>query len=303
MIFAAACALAVIVSAAVFALARRQAHAQVLPIGPVDRRGEDARRVPGRVRFLGTAALVAAMCGLLAWTVDGGSSHPPALPGETVLVIDLSGSITTQGNKVIARTLDGFHNYPPDRRAAVVYFSSSAAVGSPPSSPAADLAGLARLFTPSAARTRGPWGGAFDGGTLISHAVALARRVLIRAQARHGRVVIVSDLQDNPKDLSKLHDQLVLLQEEHARLALMPLPPTRESPLSLAQLSAPYRAVFGDHIIVPKPFLVAGSDGRPLAHTDILRARYPGFAVLLALVLGASALAVSFFPRLVWRLG
>jgi hypothetical protein len=294
---------AVLAAAGMFALARRQAQAQLLPIGPMDRRGGQPRRVPGRVRYLGALALVAVVAGALAWSVDGGTSHPPPLPGETVLVLDLSGSITTQGNQVIARTLGGFHDYPPDRRAAVVYFSSSAALGSPISSPAADLAGLARLFTPDAARTRGPWGGSFDGGTIISRAVALARRVLIRSQARHGRVVLVSDLQDNPNDLKRLHRQLLLLGEAHARLALMPLPPTRQSPISLAQLSAPYRAVFGDHIIVPKPSLVAGTNGRPLTHTTLLRARYPAVALLLALALGASALAVSFFPRLAWRLG
>lgn len=303
MILALACVLAVLVSAAAFALARRQARAQVLPIGPDGHGGERQSRLPGRVLYLGAVTLVAAVCGLLAWSVDGGTSHPPPLPGETVLVIDLSGSITTQGNRVIARTLNGFHYYPPDRHAAVVYFSSSAALGSPISSPAADLSGLARLFTPSAARTRGPWGGSFDGGTLISHGIALARRVLIRSQARDGRVVLVSDLQDNPKDLQHLHEQLVLLQGTHTRFDLMPLPPTRENPISLAQLSAPYRAVFGDHIIVPKPFLVAGTTGRPLVHTALLRARYPAAALLLALILGASAFAVSFFPRLAWRLG
>jgi hypothetical protein len=302
-ILAVACALSVFVSAAVFVLARRQARSQVLPIGPADHRGEQRRRIPGRVRYLGALALVTAVAGLLAWAVDGGTSHPPDLPGETVLVVDLSGSITAQGNQVIARTLDGFHNYPPNRHAAVVYFSSSAALGSPISSPAADLSGLARLFTPTAARTRGPWGGAFDGGTIISHAIALARHVLIRAQVHDGRVVLVSDLQDNPKDLKDLHRQLVALRETHARFDLMPLPPTRESSISLAQLSAPYRAVFGDHIIVPSPFLVAGTNGRPLVHTALLRARYPAIALLLALVLGAAALAVSFFPRLAWRLG
>ncbi|HZT84804.1 MAG TPA: vWA domain-containing protein [Gaiellaceae bacterium] len=303
MTVAAASVLSVLAAAAVFALARRQARAQLLPIGPVGRLDERRRRIPGRIRYLGALALVTATVGVLAWAVDGGTSHPPALPGETVLVIDLSGSITTQGNNVIARTLDGFRNYPPNRHAAVVYFSSSAALGSPLSTPAADLPGLARLFTPETTRSRGPWGESFDGGTIISHAIALARRVLIRAQARHGRVVLLSDLQDNPKDLTRLHRQLVLLAETHTRFNLMPLPPTRGNPLSLAQLSAPYRAVFGDHIIVPKPFLVAGTDGRPLERTAILRARYPALALLLALVLGASALAVSFFPRLAWRLG
>ena len=303
MILAAACVLSVLVSAGVFRLARRRAHAQALPIGPSDHRVEQHRRIPGRVRYLGALALVAAMVGLLAWSVDGGSSHPPALPGETVLVIDLSGSITAQGNKVIARTLDGFHNYPTNRHAAVVYFSSSAALGSPISSPAADLSGLARLFTPDAARSRGPWGGSFDGGTIISRGVALARRILIRAQAHDGRVVVVSDLQDNPRDLKRLHHQLVLLKETHTSFALMPLPPTRDSSISLAQLSAPYRAVFGDRIIVQRPILVAGTNGKPLVRTALLRARYPVLALLLALVLGASALAVSFFPRLAWRLG
>lgn len=303
MILAVACALSVLVSAAAFVLARRHAQARPLPVGASHAHGAGTRPwVPGRLLYLGAVGLVAATAGLLAWTVYGGESHPPPLPGETVVIIDLSGSITTQGNLMIARTLDGFHNYPPDRRAAVVYFSSTATLGSPPSSPAADLSGLARFFAPSTTRKRGGWAGSFDGGTIISRAIAVARRVLERARARHGRVVLLSDLQDNPKDLPRLHDQLVRLAQTHARFDLLPLPPTRGS-LALAQLSAPYRAVFGDHIIRSKPSLVAGTDGRPVPQPAILRSRYPALALLLALVLGASALAVGFFPRLAWRLG
>lgn len=304
-LLAVACVLSVLVSAGAVLLARRRAEGQLLPLAPErerERGPAQSRRIPGRVVYLAALSLVAVVAGLLAWSVDGGESHPPALPGETVLVLDLSGSITTQGNRMIARTLDGFHNYPPDRRAAVVYFSSSAALGSPPSSPAADLSGLARLFTASTTRTRGPWAGSFDGGTVISHAISLAREVLKRAQAQHGRVVLLSDLQDNPKDLSHLHRQLVRLAAIHAQFELLPLPPTRGNAISLTQLSAPYRAVFGDHIILSKPFLVAGTNGRPVAHTEVLRARYPGLTLLLGLLLGASALAVSFFPRLAWRL-
>jgi len=298
----AACVLSVLVSAAVFVLARRRASAQVLPIG-AEAPGNQHRRVPARVFYLGALALVAGLCGLLALTVNGGTSHPPNLPGETVLVIDLSGSITTQGNSVIERTLAGFRNYPPDRRAAIVYFCSSAAVGSPPSSPAADLAGLARLFTPEATKKRAGWAGAFDAGTIISRAIALARQVLLYAHAHNGRVVLISDLQDNPKDLHRLHRQLVLLEATHASLSLMPLPPTRGFPASVAELSTPYRAVFGDHIIVSKPELAAATNGQPIASMSILRARYPGFALLLALALGACALAIGMFPRLTWRFG
>jgi hypothetical protein len=204
---------------------------------------------------------------------------------------------------LIARTLEGFHAYPPDRHAAIVYFSSSAAVGSPPSSPAADLSGLSRLFAASKSRTRGPWSQSFDGGTIISRAVALARNVLVYAHASHGRVVLISDLQDNPNDLNRLHQQLLLLKETDAQISLMPLPPTRNIPLALAELSAPYRAVFGDNIVVTKPDLVAGTNGQPPPQTSVLRARYPSLALLLALALGACALAFSFFPRLAWRIG
>jgi von Willebrand factor type A domain len=303
-ILAAACAVSVLVSAAVFVVSRRRAEAQLLPVAAGHGRiGGRRIPVPGRLLYLGGVGLMAAATGLLAWTVYGGESRPPALPGETVLVLDMSGSITTQGNQMIARTLDGFHDYPPDRRAAVVYFSSSAALGSPPSSPAADLSGLARFFAPSKTRKRSPWAASFDGGTVISRAIALARHVLRRAQARHGRVVLLSDLQDNPRDLPRLHDQLVALGQTHARFELLPLPPTRGSSISLAQLSAPYRAVFGDHIIRTKPFLVAGTDGRTVPRTAIIRSRHPTAALLLALVLGALALGVSFFPRLAWRLG
>ncbi len=297
-----ACVLSVLVSAALFVVARRRAGTQVLPIAAAPAGGR-RRRVPARALYLGALGVVVALSGLLAWTVDGCTSHPPDLPGETVILLDVSGSITTAGNKMMATTLNSFHNYPPDRHAAIIYFSSSSAVGSPPSSPASDLSGLARLFTPSAARTRGPWGATFDGGTIISRAIALARRLLVYAHADSGRVVLLSDLQDHPKDLPQLHQQLLLLKAANAQFSLMPLPPTRTVPESVAELSAPYRAVFGDNIIVSKPSLVSSTTGQPLAHMSILRARYPGLALLLALALGACALAVGFFPRLAWRFG
>jgi hypothetical protein len=299
MIFVAACVLSLAVSAAAFVLARRRKTlAQVLPV-PAG--GRPPRR-RGRVVFLAAVGAVVAIAGALVWSVDGGNSHPPALPGETVLMIDLSGSITAAGNQMISRTLDGFANYPPDRRAAVVYFSSYAVLGSPPSAPASDLAALARLFTPSVARTRGPWASQLDGGTQISYALGLSRQILDYTHATHGRVVLISDLQDNPKDIPRLHDQLIRLQRDHVDFELDPLPATRDLPIQLAQLSAPYRGVFGDRIIQLKPFLVASTDGQPVAHTGILQARYPLLGLLLALVLAASALVVSFFPRLSWRL-
>lgn len=305
MILGIASALFVLAAAALFVLGRRRAEAQLLPLGPGHGAGRAQRLpVPGRVLYLAAVGVAVAAGGLLAWTVYGGRSHPPALPGETVLLIDLSGSITSQGDRMITETLEGFRNYPPDRRAAVVYFSSSSALASPPSSPAADLAGLERFFAPTKTRTRGPWAASFDGGTIISRAVALARRVLVKAQARHGRVALLSDLQDNPRDVPRLHDQLVLLQRAtHADFELLPLPPTRGNPVSLAQLSAPYRAVFGDDIVLSKPVLVAGTDGRPAPGTEIIRSRHPTAALLLALLLGAFGLAAGFFPRLAWRLG
>jgi hypothetical protein len=299
MIFVAACVLSVAFSAAAIVLARRRAEEQFLPVAA----GGRPPRRRSRLVYLGALGVVALIAGVLAWSVNGGNSHPPALPGETVLAIDLSGSITADGNKTIARTLTSFHDYPPDRRAAVVYFSSYAALGSPPSSPAADLAGLSRLFSPLVARTRGPWASQFDGGTVISRGIGRARRVLEKVHAKNGRVVLISDLQDNPKDVPRLHEELVRLSEDHVRFDLDPLPPTRGIPASLAMLSAPYRAVFGDDIIIKSPFLTASTNGRAVAHTGVLQARYPLFGLLLALLLGASALAAGFFPRLSWRLG
>lgn len=299
MILVAACVLSIALSAAALVLARRRAQGQFLPFAP--RGGPSTPR--GRLVYLGAVGVVAALAGVLAWSVNGGNSHPPALPGETVLAIDVSGSIGAPADKTIARTLTGFVDYPPDRRAAVVYFSSSAALGSPPSAPASDLAGLARLFSPLVARTRGPWPSQFDGGTVISRGLARARRVLEKVHAKDGRVVLISDLQDNPKDKAALHRELLALLADHVKFQLDALPPTRGVPSSLINLSAPYRAVFGDHIIIRKPFLAASTNGQPVPHTGTLQPRYPLLGLLLALLLAASALAVSFFPRLSWRLG
>lgn len=297
MMFALACVLSVALSAVAFVLARRRGQEQTLPVAA----GERPPTPRGRLAYLGAVGAAVAIAGVLVWSVNGGNAHPPALPGETVLAIDVSGSITAAGDRTIARTLTGFVNYPPEKKAAIVYFSSTAALGSPPSAPAADLAGLARLFSPLVARTRGPWASQFDGGTVISTGIAMARRVLESVGAKNGRVILISDLQDNPKDLPRLHDELVALWKDHAQFSLDPLPPTRGVPSSLVELSEPYRAVFGDHIIIKKPFFAASTNGQEVAHTGILQPRYPMLGLLLALVLAASALVVSFFPRLSWR--
>jgi hypothetical protein len=174
-----------------------------------------------RTRFL-RIGLAAAAAALLAAAVVVALRHDPgepplAEPGRTtVLVLDVSSSIDPAQYGRIASTLD--RAVAEGGRVGAVLFSDVAYELLPPGTPVAELAGLRRFFVPLPAAAGGaeaveigatrfpkpPWGEVFSSGTRISTGLRLAAGMLAREGVSNGKVVLISDLDDEYEDLPVL---------------------------------------------------------------------------------------------------
>src|SRR5262249_44185590 len=125
-----ACGLAVAGAVLAFYYAAQRSGKQTLPFAGSSEEAQHPRHLPARLVYLFATASLVAVCITLFWGVNGGESQPPRLPGGTVIVVDLSGSIGPVADRLISRALHGFAAYPPNRKAGLVYFSSTANVAS-----------------------------------------------------------------------------------------------------------------------------------------------------------------------------
>jgi hypothetical protein len=183
-----------------------------------------------RIGLAAAAAALLAAAVLVALRHDPGEP-PLAEPGRTtVLVLDVSSSIDPAQYGRIASTLD--RAVAEGGRVGVVLFSDLAYELLPPGTPVAELAGLRRFFAPLPAAAGGaeaveigatrfpkpPWGEVFSSGTRISTGLQLAAGMLAREGVSNGKVVLISDLDDEYEDLPVLGR--VLADYAEARLPL-----------------------------------------------------------------------------------
>jgi hypothetical protein len=173
-------------------------------------------RAAARTRVV--RAVLAAVLVLLVLAAALAARHPttkqptslPVRSGDMV-VLDLSASISSDTFSRIGqtlRTLVATHG-----RYGLVIFSNVAYEALPPGSPASALEPLIRYFTvPTKAIPGGataiplnPWTNSFSFGTRISAGLDLAHRILVADGLPHARVVLISDLADDPADLQQLN--------------------------------------------------------------------------------------------------
>lgn len=207
-----------------------------------------------------TAAYVAAPNGDLARAASAGGAG-------SVVVLDVSGSITDHGSAQIQHTLaDEIRAAGPNGRVGLVLFSDVAMEALPPTAPAGALQQFRRFFI--AIRTHGkrqdpsvtvdgngarlldypqsPWGVAFSGGTTISTGLREAREDLRRAGLDGGRVLLLSDLVDAPQDEPALRRELrTYANDPRLDLTVRVLASTLPRPLSL------YRSILGGAAVRP----------------------------------------------------
>ncbi|MQA74851.1 MAG: hypothetical protein GEU88_11005 [Solirubrobacterales bacterium] len=153
---------------------------------------------------------------------------PPHTSG--VIVLDVSASISPDTYRRIQATIAelaaGREHY------GLVLFSDVAYEALPPGTPASELAPLVRWFEP---RSRGrlaesklprnPWSTEFAGGTSISSGLAVARGALRRDGTEDGSVLLISDIDDDPTDLTGLSREVLAYQRQGIELRVVGLDP------------------------------------------------------------------------------
>jgi hypothetical protein len=202
-----------------------------------------------------------------------------------VAVVDLSGSIGVNREREIGRA---FHRVDTaEERLGLVVFSDTGYEMLPPGTPASQLVPIERLFTeaPNQHRFEGdrspfpatPWDRTFRGGTRISTGLAAGLQALDRAHVKHGALLLVSDLGDDPQDGRPLAAVATEIYRRHIPLRILALHPSPSDRAVFVQL-------FGANAFVPGVESVATSGvGRRLQAS--LSAPLPWALILCALLL------------------
>jgi hypothetical protein len=293
------------VLAAVALAARRSRAARVLSLADTPGLGRARRRTSlmrgGLVAVTG-AALAAAY--LVAPRPTGELSSLVSSGRSTVVVLDISQSVSDLVYREIARTLDGIMTSAGERgRVGLVLFSDVGLEALPPGSRASELAAFARFFRPRSEqgvaakpiyyRAAGPteqigtqyplnpWFGHFSGGTQISTGLRVARLALKR-EGEQGRVVLLSDLAEADDDLERLTAELVAYEEDGSLdLRVVALPP------ATTQQKAVFERIAGDSdLVVDSLALGTGNAGAGEPAAGI---GWPFVAALLGLALALAA--------------
>jgi hypothetical protein len=200
--------------------------------------GDALQRVARRTRAVRLASALALLGLALAAVVLG--RHPRLheigfLPPRSngIVVLDLSASISSDTYERIGATLqelDATHG-----RYGLVLFSDSAYEALPPGTPAEALRPLRRFFVLPKQKAPGlaptfpinPWTERFSSGTRISSGLDLARSILIGGPKRPA-VLLVSDLDDDPADVSQLTSVALAYRQDGIPLHVVGLNPSPE---------------------------------------------------------------------------
>ena len=241
------------------------------------------------LRVLLAGGLAATLAGIVLLARSAGSGRAAVLPsGSTtgVVVLDMSASIGGRVYARVATALRGIVN--ADQPIGLVMFSDTAYELLPPDSPPDALAQFIRFFVPERVDAGypvfapSPWD-SFTAGTRISTGLAAGEDALHRARVKHGFLLLISDLNDNPSDYASLDAEAILLRREHV--------PVRIVPVFSAQSDKNYfAALFGRGAFVdPTAFTqTATRKTQPLAAT--MPWALLGLGILLTLLLTANEL-------------
>jgi hypothetical protein len=199
----------------------------------VDRASLDS--AVSRTRIVRTTLAV-----LLLLAAVGAFLVAPRKPGRTfvpadttgVVVLDVSSSVKPQTYFRIEQTLASIA--ATQSRLGLVLFSDVAYEAFPTGTAAAELKPLLRFFAPPTGKVdaadeqlaRTPWDQWFSAGTKISNGLLLALRMLNEQHAKRSSVILISDLADDPTDLTRLTDAVLAFQDQRIPLEIVALDPT-----------------------------------------------------------------------------
>ncbi len=255
-----------------------------------------------RLGLAGALVLVAVATLVLATRLDRTPAAGPARGSAGVIVLDVSSSVADRGRDRIARALG--EAIDSGRRHGLVLFSDVAYEALPPGTPAEELRPFRRYFQPLRSPPppgseivapgtinylRTPWSNAFSGGTSISSALRLARRMLARDGVAHGEVTLISDLADDDSDVTALVQTIDGYLRDRIPIKLVPIGATADNRRFFARLLRNRRPLEAPVESTPAPI--------PEAHS-----RTPlALAVAALLLLGVLAANELWCGRLAWR--
>jgi len=212
---------------------RRLSRSGTIPISDAHPFARAARRTR-IVRVVLAAALVGAVVAAFFVAPSGASRTylPPNAVG--VVVLDVSSSVKPGTYYRIEQTLAAIAGSAT--RLGLVVFSDVAYEALPPGTRAVELKPMLRFFAPPTAAdanaadetARSPWDQWFSAGTRISSGLYLAAHMLQQQHVRRGAVILISDLADDPTDLSRLASAVVYLDERKIPLEIVGLDPKAE---------------------------------------------------------------------------
>ncbi|MPZ63612.1 MAG: hypothetical protein GEU93_20520 [Propionibacteriales bacterium] len=219
------------------------------------------------------------------------------LPSGTsgVIVLDVSASITPDTYRRIQTTVSELA--ASREHYGLVLFSDVAYEALPPGTPADELAPLVRWFKPrggpaaQVSLPRNPWSNTVAGGTSISTGLNTARQALRRDGIDDGSVLLVSDLDDDPTDLTGLSREIDAYNKEGIELRVVGLDPGIEDRRLFARL------VPGGLIENAAPAPGDLEEPRTIVSADVSGGLVAGGGALLVLL----ALNEHWCGRLAWR--
>jgi hypothetical protein len=292
--------------AAIAMVARHARKIEPLPLADARGLSHVARRTAA-VRAIVLLAIGGALAAayVTAPRPTGELSSLVAPDQSTVVVLDMSQSVSDLVYREIARTLEGIVTAAGNEgRLGLVLFSDTAQEALPPDSHASELVPFIRYFKPR--RERGltgkpvyyraagpteqaatqyplnPWYGRFSGGTQISTGLRAAREALER-DGRGGRAVLLSDLGEAEEDVARLNRELVRwTQNSQLELRVVALPPATPARKST------FERITGDRgLVVDSLALATGNEG-PGEPTGHIPWPFVGAVLVLALALAAN---------------
>ena len=264
-----------------------------IPVPGAHGLARNARRT-ALIRRALAVALVLLVLLVAAAARHPGVGQPSSLPVRSgdVIVLDLSASVSSDTFSRIGETLRKL--VATGGRYGLVVFSSVAYEALPPGTRASALRPLIRYFTLSpgsaGALPTNPWTLSFSRGTRISAGLDLAHRIVVADHLSHARVVLISDLADDPQDIQRLN-QVATSEYGSGR-----------TPLRVVALNAaPDDAAFFARIAGTAVTDAAAAPARPSPPSATPRSRLP---VALVLLIVAAVLAVAAYglwaARLRW---
>ena len=220
----------------------------VVPLTNVATLDPAARRTT--ILRVGLGGVLVAAC-LAAFLASPGHAGRRFLPPNAVgvVVLDVSSSVQPDTYYRIEQTLATIA--ASRSRLGLVLFSDVAYEALPPGTPSDQLRPFLRFFAPPSAKDtkaadaqlpRTPWDQWFSGGTRISGGMYLAAHMLLQQHVKHGAIILISDLNDDPVDIGRTIESVVFVQQQELSLEIVGLNPR-------AQDANFWRRLLGDKAI------------------------------------------------------